>query len=52
MRPDQLLGIRNFGPRALQELRERLQENGYTEGPLFSGAVPEVGVGAGEGEED
>ncbi len=51
MRPDQLLGIRNFGPRALQELRERLQENGYTEGPLFTGAVPEVGVDAGEGEE-
>jgi len=27
---EQLLSIRNFGPRSLQELRERLAEHGYT----------------------
>ena len=36
LRPEQLLGIRNFGPRALQELRDKLAEFGYTEGPLFA----------------
>ncbi|MDI3339759.1 MAG: DNA-directed RNA polymerase subunit alpha [Sphaerobacter sp.] len=30
MTRDQLLSIRNFGPRSLQELRERLAEHGYT----------------------
>jgi len=34
-RPDQLLAIRNFGPRALQELRDKLREFGYVDGPLF-----------------
>ena len=29
MDPDQLLSIRNFGPRSLNELRERLEEEGY-----------------------
>ncbi|MEJ7839921.1 MAG: DNA-directed RNA polymerase subunit alpha C-terminal domain-containing protein [Thermomicrobiales bacterium] len=29
MDPDQLLSIRNFGPRSLTELRERLAEFGY-----------------------
>ncbi len=43
MDPDQLLSIRNFGPRSLNELREKLAEFGY----LPEG---EVGVfGAGEG---
>ncbi len=40
LRPEQLLGIRNFGPRALQELREKLVESGYTGGPVFA----DVGV--------
>jgi DNA-directed RNA polymerase subunit alpha len=30
MEPEQLLSIRNFGPRSLQELKERLEEFGYT----------------------
>jgi hypothetical protein len=29
MDPDQLLSIRNFGPRSLTELREKLAEYGY-----------------------
>jgi hypothetical protein len=29
MDPDQLLSIRNFGPRSLTELREKLAEFGY-----------------------
>jgi hypothetical protein len=29
MDPDQLLSIRNFGPRSLNELREKLAEFGY-----------------------
>jgi DNA-directed RNA polymerase subunit alpha len=28
--PDQLLSIRNFGPRSLQELREQLEAHGYS----------------------
>lgn len=30
MEPDQLLSIRNFGPRSLQELKERMAANGYS----------------------
>jgi DNA-directed RNA polymerase subunit alpha len=30
MDPDQLLSIRNFGPRSLQELRDQLAEHGYS----------------------
>ncbi len=30
MEPDQLLSIRNFGPRSLQELRDQLAEHGYS----------------------
>ncbi|HET7037858.1 MAG TPA: DNA-directed RNA polymerase subunit alpha [Thermomicrobiaceae bacterium] len=30
MDPDQLLSIRNFGPRSLQELKDKLAEHGYT----------------------
>ena len=44
MDPDQLLSIRNFGPRSLTELRERLAEFGYlpeSEG----GAADDLGVG-------
>ena len=37
MDPDQLLSIRNFGPRSLTELREKLAEFGY---------LPEGEVGA------
>jgi len=37
MDPDQLLSIRNFGPRSLTELREKLGEYGY---------LPEAEVGA------
>lgn len=29
MEPEQLLSIRNFGPRSLQELKERMSEHGY-----------------------
>jgi len=29
MEPEQLLSIRNFGPRSLQELKERMAEFGY-----------------------
>jgi hypothetical protein len=29
MEPEQLLSIRNFGPRSLQELKERMGEFGY-----------------------
>lgn len=38
MDPDQLLSIRNFGPRSLTELREKLAEFGY---------LPEVSIDAG-----
>lgn len=51
MRPDQLLGIRNFGPRALQELREKLQEAGYQEGAVFSGVLPEMSQSIVDGQE-
>jgi hypothetical protein len=37
MDPDQLLSIRNFGPRSLTELREKLAEFGY---------LPEAEAGA------
>lgn len=48
MDPDQLLAIRNFGPRSLTELRQRLAEFGYLpEGEVA--ALPLEGV---EGEED
>ncbi len=48
MDPDQLLSIRNFGPRSLTELREKLHEYGY-----LPEADLEVGsVGAGGDEED
>jgi DNA-directed RNA polymerase subunit alpha len=30
MEPEQLLSIRNFGPRSLQELREQLEAHGYS----------------------
>ncbi len=30
MEPDQLLSIRNFGPRSLQELRDQLEAHGYS----------------------
>lgn len=30
MEPDQLLSIRNFGPRSLKELRDQLEEHGYS----------------------
>jgi DNA-directed RNA polymerase subunit alpha len=43
MDPDQLLSIRNFGPRSLTELRQKLAEFGY---------LPEGEVGAFEGYED
>jgi DNA-directed RNA polymerase subunit alpha len=41
MDPDQLLSIRNFGPRSLTELREKLAEYGY---------LPEGDYGAYEGD--
>ncbi len=40
MDPDQLLSIRNFGPRSLTELREKLAEFGY---------LPEGGIAAFDG---
>jgi DNA-directed RNA polymerase subunit alpha len=43
MDPDQLLSIRNFGPRSLNELREKLAEFGY----LPEGEVAAFGTGAG-----
>ena len=46
MDPDQLLSIRNFGPRSLTELREKLHEYGY---------LPDADLAApisGEGEDD
>lgn len=51
MDPDQLLSIRNFGPRSLSELREKLAEFGY----LPEGAGASEGAfldGAEEGMED
>ena len=42
MDPDQLLSIRNFGPRSLSELREKLAEFGY----LPEGDVSAFGDGA------
>jgi DNA-directed RNA polymerase subunit alpha len=45
-RPEQLRLIRNFGPRALQELRKKLAEFGYVDGPLFADTgLAEAGVG-------
>ncbi|MBA3336840.1 MAG: DNA-directed RNA polymerase subunit alpha [Chloroflexia bacterium] len=44
MDPDQLLSIRNFGPRSLTELRERLAEFGYLpEGELAAYTPTEQG---------
>jgi len=43
MDPDQLLSIRNFGPRSLTELREKLHEYGYL--PEADLTVEEDGVG-------
>jgi DNA-directed RNA polymerase subunit alpha len=43
MDPDQLLSIRNFGPRSLTELRQKLAEFGY----LPESEVGAFGVGAG-----
>lgn len=40
--PDQLLSIRNFGPRSLRELREKLAEHGY----LPEGDVPAFSISA------
>jgi DNA-directed RNA polymerase subunit alpha len=40
MEPEQLLSIRNFGPRSLQELKERMGEYGYHfEMPNVDGAI-------------
>jgi hypothetical protein len=39
--PEQLLSIRNFGPRSMTELRQKLAEFGY---------LPEGDVGLGSGE--
>jgi DNA-directed RNA polymerase subunit alpha len=51
MDPDQLLSIRNFGPRSLTELRERLAEFGYLpEADLAQ--LAEAGEGAETGEDD
>ena len=41
MDPDQLLSIRNFGPRSLTELRQKLAEFGYlpeSDIDVFAGA--------------
>jgi hypothetical protein len=43
MDPDQLLSIRNFGPRSLTELRQKLAEFGY----LPESDAAAFGVGAG-----
>ncbi|MDQ3045268.1 MAG: hypothetical protein M3R06_09015, partial [Chloroflexota bacterium] len=40
MDPEQLLSIRNFGPRALTELRERLAEFGYLPEGEFAAYTP------------
>ncbi|CAN5768242.1 hypothetical protein BH24CHL3_BH24CHL3_10840 [soil metagenome] len=48
MDPDQLLSIRNFGPRSLTELREKLHEYGYL--PETDLVVDVEGVG--DDEED
>jgi DNA-directed RNA polymerase subunit alpha len=43
MDPDQLLSIRNFGPRSLTELRQKLAEFGY----LPESDAASFGIGAG-----
>jgi len=63
MDPDQLLSIRNFGPRSLTELREKLVEFGYiteAESAALTAAAgmdeadleAAAGVGAGSGSEE
>ena len=50
MDPDQLLSIRNFGPRSLTELREKLAEFGYLpegEASVFGGGEYLNGLGLG-----
>jgi DNA-directed RNA polymerase subunit alpha len=43
MDPDQLLSIRNFGPRSMGELREKMAEFGYLpEGTIDSAAVEDI----------
>ena len=48
MDPDQLLSIRNFGPRSLTELREKLAEFGY----LPEGSAPIMSDAFGDGLHD
>lgn len=46
MDPDQLLSIRNFGPRSLQELKDKLAEHGYNlEVPTGLGLESELNEG-------
>jgi DNA-directed RNA polymerase subunit alpha len=54
MDPDQLLSIRNFGPRSLSELREKLAEFGYLpEGEVAAfGAAASYADGLDDGAED
>jgi DNA-directed RNA polymerase subunit alpha len=56
MDPDQLLSIRNFGPRSLTELREKLAEFGYLpegDGTAFGGGEYLSGLGLGiDGDDD
>jgi hypothetical protein len=52
MDPDQLLSIRNFGPRSLTELREKLAEFGYLPEGELTEPVGEFGDEAGDDGED
>ncbi len=39
---DQLLSIRNFGPRSLRELTDALEENGYAEAGALAAGVGDL----------
>lgn len=53
MDPDQLLSIRNFGPRSLQELKDKLAEQGYhLDVPTGMTESDEEGVEDADGPED
>lgn len=52
MDPDQLLSIRNFGPRSLTELRERLAEFGYLPEADLAALAQDAGEDGEAGEDD
>ncbi|MGC4104968.1 MAG: DNA-directed RNA polymerase subunit alpha [Thermomicrobiales bacterium] len=52
MDPDQLLSIRNFGPRSLTELRERLAEFGYLPEADLAQLAQDAGEDGESGEDD